>query len=126
MAKVQPKLDLKPEVKASSKALEKPKATVCKSNVQVIANKIVRAERTRTALMKDDKFHRAASYLSEDHIASGKVFNITGGDGVIRTLLQVEGQIDDIVGIFEYILDSNGKISHQLFKPGGVINGIPN
>jgi hypothetical protein len=29
-------------------------------------------------------------------------------------------------GIFEYILNENGQITHQLFKEGGVINGTPN
>ncbi len=53
----------------------------------------------------------------------GKTFSIIGGDGVQRTLFQVGGEVNGKTGIFEYLLDPNGMITHQLFKPGGIING---
>ncbi|MDR7811501.1 RHS repeat domain-containing protein [Lacrimispora sp.] len=90
------------------------------------ASKIVNAERTGTALAKTDVYHTSASYLSESQLSAGKTFNITGGDGIQRTLLQVEGGLNGKTGIFEYIIEPNGTVSHQLFKPGGIINGISN
>lgn len=34
--------------------------------------------------------------------------------------------INGKAGIFEFLLDSAGRVTHQFFKVGGVINGIPN
>jgi hypothetical protein len=87
---------------------------------------ITNADRSSTALSKSDPGHRAASFLSESQLAKGTTFNITGGDGVQRTLLQVNGGLDGKNGIYEYIIDSNGTVSHQRFIEGGVINGMPN
>lgn len=85
------------------------------------ANKIVNAERVGSGL-KGDTYHRAASYLSESQISKGTVYDL----GKNNTLLQVEGSVNGKTGIFEYILNKNGQVTHQLFKEGGVINGIPN
>ncbi|MVP02567.1 hypothetical protein [Paenibacillus lutrae] len=90
------------------------------------AKKIINAERTGTALNKSDPGHRAASFLSQSQLSKGSTFNITGGDGVQRTLLQVRGELDRKSGIYEYILQLNGTVSHQRFIEGGIINGIPN
>jgi hypothetical protein len=72
--------------------------------------------------LKGDIYHRAASYLSESQLAKGIVYDL----GKNKTLLQVEGSLNGKTGIFEYILDEKGQITHQFFKEGGLINGIPN
>jgi filamentous hemagglutinin len=90
------------------------------------ANTIVNAERTGTAASKSDASHRSASYLTQEELSAGKTFTITGGDGVQRTLLQTEGGLNGTMGIYEYIIDTNGAVSHQRFISNGVINGIPN
>ncbi|WP_250655933.1 hypothetical protein [Alkalimarinus coralli] len=62
--------------------------------------------------------------MSKEQLAAGKVFPIRGGDGVQRTLLQTKGTLDGKSGVFEYLLEPNGTVSHQLFKKGR-INGVP-
>ncbi|WP_258208112.1 polymorphic toxin-type HINT domain-containing protein [Paenibacillus radicibacter] len=90
------------------------------------AKTINNADRSSTALSKSDPGHRAASFLTEAQIGKGTTFNITGGDGIQRTLLQVNGGLDGKNGIYEYIIDSNATVSHQRFIEGGIINGVPN
>ncbi|WP_228745458.1 RHS repeat-associated core domain-containing protein, partial [Paenibacillus sp. S150] len=90
------------------------------------AGKIVTAERVGTALIKSDSAHRAASYLTERILAMGKTFIIKGNDGVERTLLQVKGELNGKSGIYEYILDQEGKVTHQIFINNGKITGYPN
>jgi RHS repeat-associated protein len=86
-----------------------------------VAKKIVKAERIGSGL-RTDIYHRAASFISESHLSKGIVYDL----GKNNTLLQVEGALNGKIGIFEYILNELGQVNHQLFKQGGIINGIPN
>jgi RHS repeat-associated protein len=90
------------------------------------AQQILQADRSGTALVKSDAGHRAASFASEDQLAAGTVFDIVGGDGVSRTLLQAPGNSNGRDGIFEFLLDADGTVSHQRFIRGGEVNGIIN
>ena len=90
-----------------------------------LARRIQGADRTGSGL-KSDAGHRAASFLTRRQIASGRRFTIRGGDGVERTLVQSRGSMNGNQGIFEYILDPSGKITHQRFIRGGMITGRPN
>ncbi|QDH21617.1 hypothetical protein [Saccharibacillus brassicae] len=87
------------------------------------ANAIASADRVGSALNKSDKNHRAASFLTEAQLSKGKTFNSTGGDGVKRTLLQVNGEMNGKSSIYEYLLQPGGTVSHQLFINGGEITG---
>ena len=95
-------------------------------DIEDLADSIPSADRVGTALEKDDVYHRAPSYLSSDQLAQGSVFSIVGKDGANYTLLQVEGGVNGTDGIFEYIVNAAGEVTHQRFKAGGIINGIPN
>jgi hypothetical protein len=90
-----------------------------------VADMLVGAKRTGSAL-KPDLYHKAAGFVSRSQLAKGQIFLIKGGDGVYRILLQTLGELNGKKGVFEFLLDPNGVVTHQLFKPGKVINGIIN
>ncbi|QGU11975.1 filamentous hemagglutinin N-terminal domain-containing protein [Leclercia sp. J807] len=96
--------------------------TALKSSV---VNKILKADRIGSGL-KPDPTHRGASYLSREQLMEGKVFTLKGGDGVERKLLQAEGSFNDKKGIYEYIYDKQGNVTHQRFIENGKITGLPN
>jgi Putative peptidoglycan binding domain len=82
------------------------------------------AKPTGSAL-KDDINHRAASWMRDQAAENGSVFKITGGDGIQRTLIQMPGELNGTPGRFEYIVDGDGNLTHQMFVEGGSINGVP-
>lgn len=92
---------------------------------KVLAEQLIQAKRVGSAL-KDDSFHRSASFVSCEQLQEGRAFALKGGDGVDRILLQVKGGLNGRDGVFEYILDPAGVVSHQRFIPDGKITGIPN
>jgi hypothetical protein len=80
---------------------------------------------------KADPSHRAAAFLTAAQLRAGQTFRVTGGDGSAYTLLQTTGELTTTrygtqSGIYEYMVDGNGTVTHQRFIAGGVINGIPN
>lgn len=88
-------------------------------NVKKIARKIVNADRVYSAASKNDIYHRACSFLSETQLSKGTAFYITGYDEVRCILLQVQGEINGVKGIFEFILQPDGTVSHKLFTKIG-------
>ncbi len=94
--------------------------------VDEVAEQIVNADRVGTALSKNDAGHVAASFIPEEQLVKGKIYSVTGGDGVTYTLLQTEGEVNGIKGIFEYMLSPEGTVTHQRFIKNGVFTGTPN
>ncbi len=90
-----------------------------------VAEQVLTYNRTGNGL-KPDPSHRGASFLSKEQLEPGRVFTLVGGDGVKRTLLQTNGSFDGKNGIFEYIVDPSGSVTHQRFISGGTVNGLPN
>ncbi|MBC1526545.1 hypothetical protein HCJ05_03275 [Listeria seeligeri] len=89
------------------------------------SKEIPNADRIGSGL-KDDPSHRAASFITEDQLAKGRVTSFTGSDNKSYSMLQTKGEFNGLDGIYEYILDSTGKITHQRFIEGGKITGFPN
>lgn len=89
------------------------------------AARLVRDARPVASALKSDTFHRAATWAIDDIASSGSVYRYFGSDGIQRTLVQVPGKLNGIAGRFEWIVDSAGNLTHQIFVKGGSINGIP-
>jgi hypothetical protein len=85
-----------------------------------LADQIPSADRVSSGL-KADAYHRGASFVSPDQLAAGQTYALKNGN----TLLQTVGGMNGKTGVFEYIVDDLGQVTHQMFKPGGTINGIP-
>ncbi|WFS63381.1 hypothetical protein LF599_04235 [Pseudodesulfovibrio thermohalotolerans] len=49
---------------------------------------------------------------------NGVVTQITGGDGIVRSKLQIAGEYMGKKGVFEFIKEPDGIINHRLFVPG--------
>ncbi len=88
------------------------------------ADLIANAERTGHALKGDD-FHYGGLWLSKEQLSAGQAFTLTGRDQSKKDaiLFQVEGGLNGKSGVFEYILEQDGTISHQLFKEGRTVDG---
>ncbi|MBL1230084.1 hypothetical protein IW492_12665 [Enterococcus sp. BWB1-3] len=89
------------------------------------SKEIPNADRIGSGL-KDDPSHRAASFITEEQLAKGRVTSFTGSDNKSYSILQTNGDFNGLDGIYEYILDPTGKITHQRFIEGGKITGFPN
>ncbi|MCS3430448.1 hypothetical protein M2387_000977 [Klebsiella sp. BIGb0407] len=111
--------------KGGGKLVEKASIFVEKRLKSSVVNKILEANRTGSGL-KPDPSLRDSSYLNYEQLMDGKVFTITGGGGIKRKLLQVEGSFNDKKGIFEYIYEKEGSVTHQRFIENGRVTGQPN
>ena len=88
-------------------------------------NDILNGERIGSGL-QDNATHRAASFLSEEHLRSGHVYCVIGKDGNTYTLLQTKGQLNGVDGVFEYLINDAGQVTHQRFIAGGGYTGFTN
>ncbi|WP_165442670.1 RHS repeat domain-containing protein [Kurthia gibsonii] len=91
------------------------KTKTARLTVKNVANAVYHAKRVGTAATKKDSYHRAAELLTQNQLNKGVVSKFRGGDGRANVLLEVKGIMNGKSGIFEYILDSNGNVSHQMF-----------
>jgi len=67
--------------------------------------------------MKQGDYHSFPESV-EGFGANGKVTQITGGDKIVRTKVEIPGSYKGKEGIFEYIIEPDGvTCNHRLFKP---------
>lgn len=96
-----------------------------------VTNPVTSNIRSGKALWKSADESDAQHYfprIVDNHALDGSSFTLTGGDGVERTLYQVEGSLNGKEGIFEWIVDPDPAkgVTHRRFIPGGSITGNPN
>ena len=68
------------------------------------------------AQMQADKFHGFPNEV-DNFAGLGKKTEITGGDGIKRTKIELEGEYLDRKGNFEWIIEPDGSINHRKFEP---------
>ena len=66
--------------------------------------------------MSSDAYHGFPLQV-DSYGASGTLSKLQGGDGVIRTKLEIPGSLNGKEGIFQYIIEPDGLVNHRLFKP---------
>lgn len=66
------------------------------------------------------------SNIVDNNMANAAKYTIKSGDGVYRSLYQVEGSLRGKSGIFEWIVEAGGNCTHRVFIPNAKISGIPN
>ena len=83
--------------------------------------------------LKDDAFHRSASYMLDQAAKAGKYSSFKNQrTGEVFNLLQVEGGLKikpvqpHAKGIYEWLVNSKGELVHQRFIKNGKITGFPN
>ncbi|MEC3882015.1 hypothetical protein U9S71_20400, partial [Parapedobacter sp. 10938] len=66
------------------------------------------------------------SNLVDNSMQEAAKFTIKGGDGIYRSLYQIQGSLRGQIGVFEWIVETGGNVTHRVFIPNGKITGIPN
>ena len=63
-----------------------------------------------------DPFHRFPDHV-KNFEKDGVSYLFRGGDGKMRTKLEIPGEYGGYKGAFEFIKESNNEISHHVFIP---------
>ena len=67
--------------------------------------------------MMQDINHGFPSMIDDIAGTHGKVGTFTGGDGVVRTAVELPGAINGKVGFYQYIIEPNGvTVNHRFFE----------
>ncbi len=115
-------------VKNERKSLVSQIRSSAGKNIKPHLNSINTAKKTSTAAYKSLNVKDSNHFFTNivDNYASyASKYKIKGGDGIIRTLYQIEGSLKNKSGIFEWIV-YDGEMSHRRFIPKGKITGKPN
>jgi len=91
-----------------------------------IKNPVLDNARTGSAL-KNDSLH-AFNDIIDNYAGDATKLTLKGGDGVNRSLYQIEGSLNGKSGIFEWIVDPDPTkgVTHRIFIEGVGITGKPN
>ncbi|MBR0128446.1 MAG: hypothetical protein IJM09_01380, partial [Neisseriaceae bacterium] len=91
-----------------------------------INNPVLNNIRTGSALKKDEL--HAFNNIIDNYAGQATKFSLKGGDGVERSLYQVEGSLNGKSGVFEWIVDPNPAkgVVHRRFIENVPVTGKPN
>lgn len=91
-----------------------------------VQHPVIDSIRTDSALKLDP--HHAFDNRIDNFVRYASKFSLEGNDGIVRELYQLEGSLDGISGLFEWILDPRPEkgVTHRLFIKDGTITGKPN
>lgn len=91
-----------------------------------IHNPVLDNVRTGSSLKGDA--HHAFNDIIDNYAGDATKFAIKGGDGIERSLYQLEGSLNGKRGVFEWIIDPNPTIgvTHRRFIENVGITGKPN
>ena len=91
-----------------------------------VSNPVTDSIRTGSALKPDA--HHAFPNIVDNYAGYASRFTIVGGDGKERLLLQLEGSLNGVPGVFEWIVDPDPSrgVTHRRFISHGIITGKPN
>lgn len=113
--------------------LNKLNVVASKSPEIIIKHPVVDSKRIGSALKKDP--YHAFSNIIDNHAQHAKAFNLIDhatktNQGLTKTLYQIEGSLNGVDGIFEWIVENytnqNSVVSHRYFIKNGKVTGIPN
>ncbi|MFD2387264.1 hypothetical protein [Enterococcus rivorum] len=103
VGKTQNPKSVKPNKKASgADTTAKDLSQFEKLKGEYASKEIPNADRIGSGL-KDDPSHRAASFITEEQLAKGRVTSFTGSDNKSYSMLQTKGNLNGLDGIYEYI-----------------------
>jgi hypothetical protein len=110
---------VKPSVEGASSTQVEPAKAEVQSNTEIkITNDILGKPRVGSAL-KLDAYHVFNNIVDNYAGVATKVALRSGA-----TLYQLEGSLNGVLGRFEWIIQ-NGSVTHRMFVPGGIMNGVP-
>lgn len=66
------------------------------------------------------------SEIVDNYSLFSKEFPLIGNDGVARRFFQITGSYNGKKGVFEWIIEPSGNMSHRRFIENGIITGKPN
>ena len=91
-----------------------------------INNPVLNNIRTGSALKKDEL--HAFNNIIDNYAGQATKFSLKGGDGIERSLYQVEGSLNGKSGVFEWIVDPNPAkgVVHRRFIENVPVTGKPN
>ncbi len=80
----------------------------------------------RSALKPDA--HHAFSDIIDHYVEHAEKFNLFDTERIKKTLYQIEGSLNGVDGVFEWIVhpDPSKGVTHRLFIKNGKITGKPN
>ena len=91
---------------------------------KMLEQKLAKAERIGSA-QKEDSLHRSATFGTQGSTTIHE-FKFVGGDNKNYTLYQREATMNNVPGVFEYLQNESGQITHQRFIENGKVTGTPN